>query len=140
MCRQEHVPYQSKPLYELIFISNSSNLLKSFSAAPRQSVHNALADPGFYIGNSDGLVEEEDITAAYRTYLECGQLINLHDWFQSFCAVVTVEGDQSKANSTTTEELLARFIRSTTELFYCGFIKANNRKTDHVTRSFIALC
>lgn len=69
-----------------------------------------------------------DSSIVYKLYLECGRLINLYDWLQSFVSIV---GEGSRE---ATPVLQARFIRAVTELQMAGFIKPSARKTDHVTR------
>lgn len=60
-------------------------------------------------------------------------MINLYDWFVAFGCVIEREkgSNQKKVDE---NEVQARFIRSVAELQFLGFIKATQRKTDHVVR------
>ena len=41
------------------------------------------------------MVTLPDISVAYKLHLECGRLINLYDWLQSFSAVVNAAEEEN---------------------------------------------
>lgn len=92
-----------------------------------------------------------DIAIAYQLHLECGKLINLHDWLQAFASVVELvppkaedESGEAADNSSKTPKTAAarepslltqaRFARAVAELQFLGFVKPSTRKADHVAR------
>jgi origin recognition complex subunit 3 len=66
----------------------------------------------------------------YKLHLECGRMINLHDWFVAFRTVL----QSSEHYKQDEKREFVRFIQGVSELQYLGFIKPTNRKTDHVVR------
>ncbi len=80
------------PLHEVVYYNNVLRLKKAQSAQPRGALHIALDQPQYYLGD---IVETEYISAAmpdtcilYKLHLECGKLINLHDFFVAFKAIL----------------------------------------------------
>lgn len=61
-------------------------------------------------------------------YLESGNLINVHDLWLAFNAIIGQESDDDA------ETIMALFQRSLAELRYLGLIKASRKKTDHVAK------
>lgn len=144
--------YTSAPLHEVFYYRHSLLLDTTFSAQPRAAVQAALGKSQYYIaceccnGKQDNNDEEDDdsqrimasmqdTSIAYRLHQECGRMINLYDWHSAFSSVV--EGEEkllSRKQKLQPDEIQARFMRSIEELRYLGFIKATQRKTDHVIR------
>ncbi|XP_021933995.1 origin recognition complex subunit 3-like [Zootermopsis nevadensis] len=101
----------------------------------------ALNNPHYYLececceldGSSSIIPSLPDICIVYKLHLECGRLINMYDWLQSFLAIVnhTESGDEQRD---VPPEIQARFTRAVAELQFLGFIKTSKKKTDHVTR------
>ncbi|KAJ1735598.1 Origin recognition complex subunit 3 [Coemansia biformis] len=155
-------PYSDAPLSEVFYYRHSHLLDTTFSAQPRAAVQTALGKSHYYIdcdccaaaGNSAaasdaddagygvrGADEEDqrimpsmgDTSIAYRLHQECGRLINVYDWYSSFASVVESEG-RSAHGAPGQSETQARFMRAVEEMRLLGFIKATQRKTDHVVR------
>ncbi|XP_067003057.2 origin recognition complex subunit 3 [Anabrus simplex] len=134
-------PPTAMPMAEILFFDKVSSIRNHIVGAPRAAIHTALNDPQFYLEcdccklTHEGslLPSMPDISIAYKLYLECGRFINLYDWLQAFVAVVCPdesEKDQKKVDP----HVQARFTRAVAELQFLGFVKASNRKTDHVTK------
>ncbi|KAH8551885.1 origin recognition complex subunit 3 N-terminus-domain-containing protein [Umbelopsis sp. PMI_123] len=127
------------PLHELVYYSSIKLHEKSFTPQPRASIQTALGQTQHYINCSCcsskdvGSIQptEQDTSILYKLYLECGRMINLYDWFVAFGCVIEREKGNKKVDE---NEVQARFIRSVAELQFLGFIKATQRKTDHVVR------
>jgi origin recognition complex subunit 3 len=94
-----------------------------------------------------------DISLLYNLYHEFGRMINLYDWYMAFASLASPSSSSTdtrqlrpseKRRKLITSEssptdainmsLLARFIRSISELQIIGLIKPTRRKTDHVLR------
>jgi origin recognition complex subunit 3 len=153
--------YTSLPLHEVCYPDASQRLRKLFSPQPRAAIQTALAYPKHYLNcqccpdslEGVGVVLDSmpDASIAYNLYLECGKMINLADYFTSFCSIFGLEES---------EELQARFMlvlsgkllvsvvvphtpvfsprqptaRYHTEMELLGFVKKTTRKRDHVQR------
>lgn len=83
------------PLYEVFYYDSISTLRECLSASPRAVLQKALSNPHHYLKCSccesdPGIIlpSNPDICVAYKLHLECGKLINLYDWLQSFITVV----------------------------------------------------
>ncbi|KAI8377134.1 origin recognition complex subunit 3 N-terminus-domain-containing protein [Choanephora cucurbitarum] len=135
-------PYNTMPLYEIVYYTNVALHEKSFAPQPRASVQTALTQPQHYINCSCCLIEksdqilpsEPDACILYKLYLECGRMINLYDWYVAFESFVEREERPVSKKTLLKNEVQARFIRSVAELQFLGFIKPTQRKTDHVIR------
>ncbi|CAM0138700.1 unnamed protein product [Umbelopsis sp. WA50703] len=131
--------FTARPMHEIIYYSSIKLHEKSFTPQPRASIQTALSQAQHYINcsccksNDPGSIEhtEHDTCILYKLYLECGRMINLYDWFVAFGCVIEREKGNKKMDE---NEVQARFIRSVAELQFLGFIKATQRKTDHVVR------
>ena len=98
---------------------------------------------------------QSDISLLYNLYHEFGRMINLYDWYMAFASLASPSSSstnthqlrpsekrrktlKSESATPTTDtinrSLLARFIRSISELQIIGLIKPTRRKTDHVLR------
>lgn len=89
------------------------------------------------------------INIAYKLYIECGHMINLHDWLQAFVDRLENSG-LDELNEERKKQLMyvfrkkdfiflifffsALFFRSITELQFMGYIKPTSRKVDHVIK------
>ncbi|EGD75070.1 hypothetical protein PTSG_06727 [Salpingoeca rosetta] len=80
--------------------------------------------------DDDELEGLPDLSVAFRLHLECGRLINLHDWLMAFASVVDPESEESQPS----KQNQARFARAVAELQFLGFVKGTRRKADHVER------
>jgi origin recognition complex subunit 3 len=75
-----------------------------------------------------------DISIVYKLHLECGKMINLYDWLQSFLSIVDPQDIDDDSKPKVKPQLQARFTQAVAELEYLGFIKSSKRKMDHVAR------
>lgn len=142
------VPVTSLPMYETMFF-NEKSMLQKYSggmggaAEPRSSLFTAMRHSSTQLGSKNGR-SDPDTAVAYRILAEGGRLVNLYDWYNSFCAVVSqCDADTSaideEGNAPMTEtfsdvQLQARFAQVCSELEFLGVLKYTNRKTDHVAR------
>ncbi|CAL1590242.1 unnamed protein product [Knipowitschia caucasica] len=144
LVRSHLSPPESQPLHEVMYYRSSATVRRHLNATPRTSIQAALSNPYFYLQNEslrtdDGGVSNSapDICIAYKLHLECGRLINLFDWLEAYCTVVSAaEGGDPEAEDfgKVDERKHARFIQAVSELEFLGFIKSTKQKTDHVAR------
>ncbi|KAJ1850013.1 Origin recognition complex subunit 3 [Coemansia sp. RSA 2611] len=148
--------YNEVPLSEIFYYRHSFLLDTTFSAQPRAAVQTALSKSHYYINceccaagdaectsalnqNGHDSDDEEqrisptmhDTSITYRLHQECGRLINLYDWHSAFSSVIERE---PRPVAPSQAEIQARFMRGVEEMRFLGFIKATQRKTDHVVR------
>ncbi|GAB7364189.1 hypothetical protein MBLNU230_g4740t1 [Neophaeotheca triangularis] len=111
-----------------------------FTPRPRNAIERALASPHDYLacqcckpgieaeeaGEEGSLSATQPATAVlYQLYLESGSLINVHDLWQAFSAVL----GNGAADE---EEAVALFQRGLAEMRYLGLMKSTRKKTGHV--------
>ncbi|CAG8596954.1 6777_t:CDS:10, partial [Dentiscutata heterogama] len=78
------------------------------------------------------LSTHNDTSILYKLHLQCGKLINVRDWLDSFENVISKENlENRKPNE---KEVVARFIKGFEELKLIGIIGSTSRKTDHFKR------
>lgn len=83
------------PLHEIIYFDELGSLQNQLSPSPRDAMHRALTTPLYYLDNStEDMSNVPDVCTLYQLYMECGKLINLHDWMQ-----VSFTSAQAKAIS-----------------------------------------
>ncbi|PVU92829.1 hypothetical protein BB561_003601 [Smittium simulii] len=125
--------YSFYPLNEIFYYKKSNFLAQSFNPESKAAIQIALSKPSHYLGSCDccKLKEEysetteikhnidpilstnEDVSIAYRLHLECGQMVNLYDWFISFSSILSnnTEDIETKIkNSTSADKASARYI------------------------------
>lgn len=126
-------------LHELFVFYDIATVRRNIIGAPRAALHMALNNPQYYLQCKCCELDVQmsivpslpDLSVAYKLHLECGKMINLFDWLQSFRSVVDFsEEEQEQVDPT----IQARFTRAVAELQFLGYIKTSKRKTDHVTR------
>ncbi|XP_029656377.1 origin recognition complex subunit 3 isoform X1 [Octopus sinensis] len=130
----------SIPLHEVFYYDSLPILQDYFTVCPRAAIQKALSQPHSYLKCScceadPGVILSSfpDVCVAYKLHLECGRLINLYDWLQSFITVL--EDSENKPKRKDQHKVLqARFIQAISELQFLGFIKPTRQKTDHVAR------
>ncbi|XP_028843176.1 origin recognition complex subunit 3 isoform X2 [Denticeps clupeoides] len=138
------IPPETQPMNEVCYYSSSGVLRRHLNATPRTSIQTALSHPYYYLQH-EGLQTDTgsisntapDICVVYKLHLECGRLINLFDWLEAYCTVVSAaEGkDPDSPDYGKVDELKhARFIQAVSELEFVGFVKSTKQKTDHVAR------
>ncbi|RZC34411.1 origin recognition complex subunit 3 [Asbolus verrucosus] len=125
-----------------IFFFNDISVQNHIIGCHRAAIHTALNDPHFYLQCScceianDSIILQSmpDISIVYKLHLECGKMINLYDWLQSFLSIVDPQEIDDDSKPKVDPQLQARFTQAVAELEYLGFIKSSKRKTDHVAR------
>ncbi|XP_072315058.1 origin recognition complex subunit 3 [Eucyclogobius newberryi] len=145
LVRTHLAPPETQPLHEVLYYRSAASVRRHLNAAPRTSIQAALSDPFLYLRN-DALRAEgggvsssaPDICVAYKLHLECGRLINLFDWLEAYCTVVSAAGgadpEADDDFGRVDQARHARFIQAVSELEFLGFIKSTKQKTDHVAR------
>ncbi|KAL1139173.1 hypothetical protein AAG570_009233 [Ranatra chinensis] len=82
-------PLTSHPLHEIVLCDKiATSVKKRMVGAPRAATHLALNNPQHYLQcncchletGEEILSSMPDICIAYKLHLECGALINIHDW------------------------------------------------------------
>ncbi|GAB1610878.1 origin recognition complex subunit 3-like isoform X1 [Argonauta hians] len=131
----------SVPLHEIFYYDSLAELQGFLAACPRVAIQKALSHPHSYLNCSccqadpgEILSSNPDVCVAYKLHLECGRLINLYDWLQSFITVLEEESENKEKCKNQHKVLQARFIQAISELQFLGFIKPTRQKTDHVAR------
>lgn len=115
-----------------------------FTPRPRNAIERALANPHDYLAceccrpgseeagesvEGGSLSATQPATAVlYQLYLESGSLINVHDLWQAFQAVM---GDDAADE----EHIVALFQRGLAEMRYLGLMKSTRKKTGHVGKA-----
>ncbi|XP_067141152.1 origin recognition complex subunit 3 isoform X2 [Centruroides vittatus] len=131
------------PLHEVFYFDDVAAVERHMLPSPRAALQNALRHPHNYLQCSCCKLKDldevpsslPDICIAYKLHLECGRLINLYDWFQSFCMILQKKKQRKGKNGKKEDSVLfARFMNCVTELQLLGFIKPTQRKTDHMMR------
>ncbi|KAK8181878.1 origin recognition complex subunit [Phyllosticta capitalensis] len=123
-------------LHEVVVYDLKSPHRDVFIPRPRYVVERALSRPWDYLscvcceGSKEGALSptQPPVAILYQLYLESGNLINVHDLWLAFNAIIGQESDNDA------ETIMALFQRSLAELRYLGFIKASRKKTDHVAK------
>ncbi|XP_065581270.1 origin recognition complex subunit 3-like isoform X2 [Artemia franciscana] len=127
------------PFHEVYVFDAVQSVKRHLIGAPRSALQVALVNPHLYLQCDCCRIEDSaaveksmpDTCIAYKVHLECGKLINLYDWLQSFGAIVDPENSEDGISKNTQ----ARFSQAVSELQYTGFIKQSKRKVDHVART-----
>lgn len=140
-------PPTSLVLHELFIFDNISAMRLHIDGKPRASVQTALQDPCVFLQCDCCKLTDKrvilnsmpDTCIAYKLHLECGTLINLYDWLQSFAAIFNIDNnhrnDEDNADTNyISPEIQARFWQSVSELQLMGFIQPSKKKVDHVER------
>ncbi|TRY76364.1 hypothetical protein TCAL_00012 [Tigriopus californicus] len=132
----------SLPLHEILFFDKVSLVHRHLMPAPRAVIQSALDDPGFYLEHPDLLVNTKaeipnsypDLNIIYKLHSECGRLINLFDWLQSWVSIADCDDEENCSDETIDPLQQAKFTQGVSSLQFLGFIKPSKRKTDHVAR------
>ncbi|XP_058809862.1 origin recognition complex subunit 3 [Phymastichus coffea] len=123
------------PLNEIFCYNDISNVKEFIRGSMKANIDISLNDPGYIFrcdccSSSDCIRTNPDICIVYKLHLECGKMINLYDWLQSYLTIVDPDHYEDDVDPV----LQARFTRAVAELQFLGFIKATRKKTDHVKR------
>ena len=115
----------SWPMNEIVWYSNHIELQNVLVGKCRTALHRGLTNPNLYLQGSEK-TSKPDLCHLYDSFHEHGKLISLHDWIQSFNAML----GKKKISSDTH----AQFISAVSELHFMGYLKPTKRKTDHVAK------
>ncbi|KAK0575909.1 hypothetical protein LWI29_009027 [Acer saccharum] len=152
-------PIESVPLHEVFYFKNVEKLQLALIGDPRRRIQVDLLESHIILccrccsGSGKTLLPTmHDTSIMYNLAQEHGDLINLHDWYQSFKSTVVCPRSKRKQkskqsplskkrkNSTEPENLSeaaiqARFCRAVTELQITGLIRMpSKRRPDFVQR------
>ena len=116
----------SWPMHEIIWYSNHVELQNMLVGKCRTALHRGLTNPNLYLQGSSDKTAKPDLCHLYDLFQEHGKMISLHDWIQSFNALL----GKKKISS----ETHAQFISAVSELHFMGYLKPTKRKTDHVAK------
>uniref|UniRef100_A0A336LPV0 Origin recognition complex subunit 3 n=1 Tax=Culicoides sonorensis TaxID=179676 RepID=A0A336LPV0_CULSO len=136
---------KAPPLFELFVFMDHVSVKRHIMGVPRAAIHQALNNPAHYLQCDCCEIENDestllptmpDISIVYKLHLECGKMINMFDWLQSFKIVVDEKSvDEEDEDDTAIDpQIQARFTKAVAELQFLGFIKPTKKKTDHVQR------
>ncbi|PPJ52926.1 hypothetical protein CBER1_11565 [Cercospora berteroae] len=130
------------PLNEIFVYDSRTPYREVFMPRPRHAVERALAAPHDYLDCEccdPGTNEEAALSGTqpatailYQLYLESGSLINVHDLWKAFQAVIG--DDEGGEGETSEEKTMALFQRSLADLRYLGFVKSTRKRVDHVAK------
>ncbi|GFP83155.1 origin of replication complex subunit 3 [Phtheirospermum japonicum] len=152
-------PIESLPLNEILFFDNVDKLQTALIGDPRRRIQTDLLESHKFLkcsccSKSCGVTVPSlhDTSIMYSLAQEHGDLINLHEWFHSFKAIVSRPPPQAKkrsrmspspkkrkeSNETQNKSdasIQAEFCRAVTELQITGLIRMpSKRRPDYVQR------
>lgn len=159
MVRNYMQPLERVPFHEIVCFKNVNALQTALIGDPRRRIQVDLLDVrniircSCCISSSNSLLPSmHDSSIMYTLAQEHGDLINLHDWYQSFKSIVICLSNKGKHGSSyspslkkrkaTTEpakpseaSIQARFCRAVTELQITGLLRMpSKRRPDYVQR------
>ncbi|PNT07287.1 hypothetical protein POPTR_013G077200v4 [Populus trichocarpa] len=159
MVRNYMQPLECVPFHEIVCFKNVNALQTALIGDPRRRIQVDLLDVrniircSCCISSSNSLLPSmHDSSIMYTLAQEHGDLINLHDWYQSFKSIVICLSNKGKHGSNyspslkkrkaTTEpakpseaSIQARFCRAVTELQITGLLRMpSKRRPDYVQR------
>lgn len=152
-------PIENIPLHEIIFFDNVDNLQPALIGDPRRRIQADLLESRKFLKcsccskNHGVLVPSmHDTSIMYTLAQEHGDLINVHEWFHSFKAIVSGAPSQAKKRSRMSPSpkkrkdsnipqtrsdasIQSEFCRAVTELQITGLIRMpGKRRPDYVQR------
>ncbi|KAK9126863.1 hypothetical protein Scep_015709 [Stephania cephalantha] len=151
-------PIECTPLHEIVCFKQVKMLKSALIGDPRRTIQIDLLKSHNYLhyncgseGGNSPLRSMHDTAILYTLAQEHGDLINLHDWFQSFKSIILLprpskkrklnpasakERKQVSEHEDTSEaSLQARFCRAVTELQITGLLRMpTKRRPDYVQR------
>ncbi|QIW95443.1 hypothetical protein AMS68_000961 [Peltaster fructicola] len=122
------------PFHEVFLWDTTSPYREVFVPRPRQALERALSTPHDYLDcDCCGSGEDGDLSASqpatailYSLYKESGALINVHDAWQAFQAVLGEDNDDTQT--------MALFQRSLAEMKHIGMVKNTRKRVDHIAK------
>uniref|UniRef100_T1JB59 Origin recognition complex subunit 3 n=1 Tax=Strigamia maritima TaxID=126957 RepID=T1JB59_STRMM len=129
----------SLPFHEVMYFNDIRSVKGQLLPTPRSAIHIALNDPQEYLQcGCCSIVEQDsilptmpDLCILYKLHLECGRMINLYDLLQVGCENIKIKDLWVIVFFVTSR---ARFTYAVSELQFLGFVKATQRKADHLVR------
>ncbi|KAL1545846.1 Origin recognition complex subunit 3 [Salvia divinorum] len=159
MFREYIQTIESIPLHEIIFFDNVDNLHTALIGDPRRRIQADLLESRKFLkcsccSKNDGVLvpSMHHTSIMYTLVQEHGDLVNVHEWFHSFMAVISNPPLQSKkklrmspspkkrkdskeARTKTDASIQAEFCRAVTELQITGLLRMpTKRRPDYVQR------
>ncbi|XP_042046021.1 origin of replication complex subunit 3-like isoform X1 [Salvia splendens] len=159
MFREYIQTIESIPLHEIIFFDNVDNLNTALIGDPRRRIQADLLESRKFLkcsccSKNDGVLvpSMHDTSIMYTLVQEHGDLINVHEWFHSFMAVISnpplqakkklrmspspkKRKDSKEARTKTDASIQAEFCRAVTELQITGLLRMpTKRRPDYVQR------
>ncbi|XP_020580455.1 origin of replication complex subunit 3 isoform X2 [Phalaenopsis equestris] len=156
MLRKFLVPIESIPFHEIFCFKDVASLKSALIGDPRRIIHDDLLKSDGYLQSSScsrrgfaSSSSSHDTAILYRLAQEYGDLMNLHDWYQSFKAKVMIPSPKAKrkvqhspaskkGKSKSLENevsIQARFCRAVTELQITGLVRLpSKRRPDFLQR------
>ncbi|KAK9127221.1 hypothetical protein Syun_016018 [Stephania yunnanensis] len=151
-------PIECTPLHEIVCFKQVKMLKSGLIGDPRRTIQIDLLKSHNYLhyncgseGGNSPLRSMHDTAILYTLAQEHGDLINLHDWFQSFKSIILLPSPSKKRKlnpasakerkqvseheDTSEASLQARFCRAVTELQITGLLRMpTKRRPDYVQR------
>ncbi|XP_076894381.1 origin of replication complex subunit 3-like [Bidens hawaiensis] len=159
MTRDHMQPIECIPFHEIVCFKNVDKLQAVLLGDPRKRIQLDLLECNKFLkcscctkSNNVPISSMHDTSLMYTLSQEHGNLINLHDWYQSFKAVIlqkTVKDKQkskvspspkkrkiaAEPQNITEASVQARFCRAVTELQITGLLRMpSKRRQDYVQR------
>ncbi|XP_071712090.1 origin of replication complex subunit 3 [Rutidosis leptorrhynchoides] len=154
MAREHLHPIECIPFHEIVCFKNVDKLQAAILGDPRRRIQLDLLECHSFLKCSSNALTSSmhDTTLMYTLAQEHGDLINLHDWYQSFKANISqktvkerhrMKGSPSPKKRKTIVEpkniteasAQARFCRAVTELQITGLLRMpSKRRPDYVQR------
>ncbi|KAF5766369.1 putative origin recognition complex, subunit 3 [Helianthus annuus] len=160
MTREHMQPIECIPFHEIVCFRNADKLQAALVGDPRKRIQLDLLECNKFLkcsccctkSHNVPISSMHDTSLMYTLAQEHGNLINLHDWYQSFKAVISqttvkdkhkskVSPSPKKRKITAQPQIIteasaqARFCRAVTELQITGLLRMpSKRRQDYVQR------
>ncbi|XP_020529006.1 origin of replication complex subunit 3 isoform X1 [Amborella trichopoda] len=156
MIRDYMVPIESSPFHEIFCFKHVDVLQSALIGDPRKTIQTDLLRSHSYLQcsccSASLTPSMHDTSILYNLAQEHGDLINVHDWYESYKAILVGSSTKSKAkqkqsptpkkrkvtdepNRIEEASIQARFCRAVTELQITGLLRMpSKRRPDYVQR------
>ncbi|XP_020529009.1 origin of replication complex subunit 3 isoform X4 [Amborella trichopoda] len=156
MKRDYMVPIESSPFHEIFCFKHVDVLQSALIGDPRKTIQTDLLRSHSYLQcsccSASLTPSMHDTSILYNLAQEHGDLINVHDWYESYKAILVGSSTKSKAkqkqsptpkkrkvtdepNRIEEASIQARFCRAVTELQITGLLRMpSKRRPDYVQR------